>query len=233
MSFVADPQLLTSLEHDFQSTTPDAHFIAKSLVEQKKKVKKKVKGHWRTVTKTVKQPTETELAFAITSIAPDLTMQGGSSLVVTMQDPTWALMDSGFFDADKDGRLDNMDLNYPDGSRFWWRLHQFSPQSDHSIQLTFIPRIVSELMDLHGPVKVNRAKRTRAEFIKSLCAKVKDEAGKIEFYSRQLDIKQPIGTGTSNSNTDSKSSSKAKPKKAAKTVGLGAGSADLKVKRAP
>lgn len=230
---VGGPQLdpiIAALEHDYEAITPDAHVIATSLVKAKKKVRRKVHGHWRTVTVDKGEPKEADLASSMTGIAPDLTMQGASQLVLTLQDPTWRILDSGFFDADEDGRLDNLDVNYPDGSRHWWRLHQVSAQADHVLELTLLPRIVCELMDLHGPVKVNRAKRTRAEFLKSLCAKVKDDSGEIEFYSKQLDVKQKIGEG---STTDTKPSSKAPPKKAAKAAGIGANAHGLVSRGSP
>ena len=84
---------------------------AKQVVYQKQK-----KGQ--------KAPKQTDLAFSITGIASDHTTgaAGAPTLVLTMQDPAWALMDSGFFDADPTtGKLLDLDLNYPEGSRFWWR----------------------------------------------------------------------------------------------------------------
>ena len=88
-------------------------------------------------------------------------------------------------------------------------------------------------MGLFGPVKVDRAKRTRAQFLKSLCAKVKDAAGPIEFYSRELDIKQPIGnSGTATASTSSSAKVTAKGK-AAKTVGIGANKKGLTCKGQP
>ena len=139
-----------------------------------------------------------------------------------MQDPAWRLMDSGFFDADPaTGVLEDLDVNYPEGSRFWWRLHQVSPQQDRSLQLVFVPRIIGELMGLFGVVKVNRAKRTRAEFLKMLCASVTDDAQGIEFYSRELDVKQQIGN--SGPTTSTASSAKVNTSgKAAKKNGIGA-----------
>ena len=219
--------LTNALARDYEAVTPDAHVIATSLVKSKKQI---VTHGKRRGQSTRQIPKETELAFGINAIAPDFTMNGGSTLVVTFQDPDWTMLDSGFFDADEDGRLDNLDVNYPDGSRYWWRLHQVSAQTDRSLQMTFLPRIVCELMDLKGPVKVNRAKRTRAEFLKSLCGKVDDDYGPIEFYSKQLDVKQEIGTGTATATTDTSTSSKAPAKKAAKAVGIGANRKNLTCK---
>ena len=50
-------------------------------------------------------------------------------------------------------------------------------------------------MDLHGPIQVDRAKRTRAQFLKMLVSKVKDPQGPIEFYSAELNEVEPIAGG--------------------------------------
>ncbi|HEY2596036.1 MAG TPA: hypothetical protein VGK33_19260, partial [Chloroflexota bacterium] len=173
--------LLRSLQSDYDSTTPDAHVIAEQVSYQRGKQGHPAAAH--------------DLAASITSIAFDHTVgaAGAPTLVLTFADPRWAMMDSGFFDADDQGKLLDLDLNYPLNSRFWWRLHQLSPQHDYTIQLTFLPRIVSELIGLRGPIKVNRAKRTRAQFFQMLCAKVDDAQGPIEFHCSELDVVQPIG----------------------------------------
>ena len=210
-----DPQttaLLKSLQSDYDATTPDAHIIARQIV-------------YATKHKGKPAPKATDLAFSITGISHDHTTgaAGSPTLTLTMQDPAWKLLDSGFFDADpKTGVLLDLDVNYPEGSRFWWRLHQLSPQAGHSLQLVFVPRIIAELMGLFGVVKANRAKRTRAEFLKMLCAKVNDAQGPIEFYSRELDVKQPIGnSGTPSASTRSSAKVSASGK-AAKHTGIGA-----------
>lgn len=225
MSFgaLSQDQLLRSLQSDYDATTPDAHIIARQVVYQLQKKGAK--------TTKVPVPRATDLAFSITGIANDHTTgaAGAPTLTLTMQDPEWKLMDSGFFDADAKGRLQDLDLNYPEGSRFWWRLHQVSPQQDKSLQLVFVPRIVAELMGVFGPVKVDRATRTRAQFLKMLCGKIKDAQGPVEFYSRELTVKQPIANSGATAAT--KSSAKVStPGAAAKVVGIGANSGSLKCK---
>jgi hypothetical protein len=225
----------TVLDVDSEEFTPDAHIIATQIVYQGKR-------------KNVAVPMNPhDLATSITSIAVDHTRSGAPSLVLTMTDPQWSILDSNFFRADDTGKLLDIDINYPDQSRFNWRLHQFSPQgSSRAIQLTFLPRAVCKLMGLFGPVQVDRASRTRAEFLKSLCAKVPE----IEFYCKELDQKQPIAKpvtsgglsitpmmpvgnasvfAQTNGNTSNKSSSKSPDGKAAKTKGVGANSNNLTV----
>jgi hypothetical protein len=207
-----------ALQSDYDATTPDAHVIARQIVYQRNK-------------RQQKSPKTTDLAFSITSISHDHTTgaAGAPTLTLNMQDPGWTLLDSGFFDTDDQGRLLDIDVNYPDRSRFWWRLHQISPQQDRSIQLVFVPRVAAELMGLFGPIKVNRAKRTRAQFLQMLCAKVKDAQGAIEFYSHELDVKQKIGNSGPSASTQSSAKITAKGK-AAKHVGLGANTKGLTCK---
>jgi hypothetical protein len=168
-----------------------------------------------------------DLAAFISTIALDHTRVGAPTLAVTIQDPRWVVLDSGFFFADKTGKLLDLDIQYPNGGRYWWRLNQFSPNgTNREIQLTFLPRGVAKLMGLFGPLQADRASKTRAEFLKMLCAKVPE----IEFYSKELDVKQPIGTAKSPAHPGTKSSSKSPSKKAAKSKGLGANAKGLTCK---
>lgn len=132
------------------------------------------------------------LEQSITGVGQDLTMQGAPQLQIDFKDTEqFTLLNSGLFESPttgKDGALANIDINYPVGTKYWWRLFQMAPQADFIIQTYWIPRVVAELMDLHGPISANRAKVTRAEFIKSLCARVPE----INFYSKQLDQQQAV-----------------------------------------
>jgi cell wall-associated NlpC family hydrolase len=209
-------QLLRSLQSDYDVTTPDAHVIAAQIATSRTQRGKAT-------------PKQADLAKFLTGIAYDFTTgaAGAPTLTLTLFDPQWHILESGFFDADDNGKLDEIDLNYPDGSRFWWRLHQVSPQQSMTVEMVFVPRVISKLMNHVGPIKVNRATRTRAEFLKMLCAKVTNDPQGIEFYCRELDIKQPVGVVTT---TKSQSSSKAPAKKAAKSKGLGANANNVTIK---
>jgi hypothetical protein len=221
-----DP-IIEGIIRDFELTEPDKQVIAQSLVAGKKNAKGKLgKDHGLH---------STDIAAAMTDVSLDFQSKGATSLQITFLDPVWRLLDSGFFDVDEDGRLDNIDINYPDKSRYWWRLHQFSPQDDKTIQVTFLPWAVTELMNMYGPVKVNRASRTRAEFLKSLVAKIKALPGRPtpQFYSKQLDLKQPVGTGSATGTVSTKSSSKAADGKAAKSVGIGTNANNLTCRGQP
>lgn len=164
------------LRDDFQRSSPDAHAIARHWVDQAKGFKGNA-------------PAAADLATAITGVGYDLTMQGAPQLEIDIEDQDWNLLDSGFFDPTESGKLvDNIRINYPEGSRYNWRLFQFSPRADYSVQTYWIPRVVADLMSLKGPFSASRASRTRAEFLK-MCV---DKVPYAHFYSKQLDVKQKI-----------------------------------------
>lgn len=166
----------TQLERDFSITEPVALAIAESITRSK-------------VLRGKSVPTVVDLAGMITGVGEALTMQGAPQLQINLEDEGFALLESGFWGASpKHGRLDEIELNHPAGSKYWWRLRQVSPKADFSVQTYWIPRVVRELMDLEGPLKASRASRTRARFLKMLCDHVPD----IKFHSKQIAAKQPI-----------------------------------------
>jgi hypothetical protein len=156
----------------------DAHVWASHIAAAKKKAGRPA-------------PTETDLAQAITSIDITDLMAGSSTIELTISDPGWTLLDSGFFDTDADGKLDVIDVNYPDGSKFWWRLTQANPGDDsgaEQIALTFMERAAVRMMGHFGQKKFSRGTRTRAQVLKWLV----DRVGGLRFHSRQLNVVQPI-----------------------------------------
>jgi hypothetical protein len=139
-----------------------------------------------------------DLESAITGIKITDTIKGSSTIVLSLEDPDWTLVDSGFFDMDEDGKLDSIDVNYPADSKLWWRCTQIGISANRAgakIEMTFMERTAAWLLNKIGPKKTSRGKKTRAEFFKSLTDEVKAGGG-IEFVSKQLHVKQPIGTDT-------------------------------------
>lgn len=223
-----------------QPITPDAHVIARNMVRSK--------GSSSSST-----PAEADFARAMTNIQLVESIKQVNTVTVSLDDPGWSFLDSGFFDADANGFLDPIDLNYPEGSRYWWRMTQVNPSgAGHSLDLGFMVRDAVLLMHELGPAKANRAKMTRAQFLKMLARKVPD----VEFYSRELDVKEPIaaplgtvglrrggrlgllptsGTGGgTGSPTAPNLGSGGKPSgKATKLGGIGANTTGLTVKGAP
>lgn len=141
-------------------------------------------------------PGSVDLAEMITGITVQDTMSGSSTMTITLVDEGCYLLDIGFFDPNDDGKLDAVEVNYPADSPFWWRLTQASVAiagGGAEIELTFMERAAVFLQELKGPVKVSRAKKTRAEFMKQLSDKV-TKGGGLSFYSKELTKKQPIGS---------------------------------------
>ena len=167
---------ISNLSLDVLETGPDLDVIARQIVAGKRKLKRPT-------------PSVVDLANSLEGISITDTIKGSSTLTLSMLDPDFALFDSGFFDCDDDGKLDAIDVNYPDGSRFWWRITQVTPSADMRIEMTLMERAAVYLMAHRGPVKTSRAKKTRAEFLKSLTDKVKAGGG-IRFYSKELHEKQ-------------------------------------------
>lgn len=152
---------------------------AKSIVESKKFLSKTT-------------PSAVELSEMITGVTVNDTIDGSSTMTVELFDDGLFLVDSGFFDVDDNGKLDAIEVNYPARTEFWWRVTQVSIDvslAGAQVSLTFMERAAVYLQELRGPVKVSRAKKTRAEFIKQLVDGVKKSGG-LKFYSEELHRKQ-------------------------------------------
>lgn len=167
------------LDEVFGVDLGDRSVWAKSLVDGKRRLRKNA-------------PAEVDLETAITNITITDTTKGSSTIELTVEDEDWELTDSGFFDANRDGLLDAIDVNYPDGSDLWWRCTQVGTDATRgaaTVTMTFMERPAAHMMQHRGPLKVSRAQRTRAEFLKMLSDHVK-AAGGIIFHSAELHKKQ-------------------------------------------
>lgn len=161
----------TSLETGF-----DNRAVARRIIAEGRKLKKTV-------------PTLLDLMTAITSIQVEDTIQGSSSLTITLNDPGQVILLSGLVDPNVDGKLDRIELNYPDGSDYWWSLNMISVTDHNTLQLVFMERAAVWLMQFRGPLKASRASMTRAEFIQMLVTKTKMG---IDFHSQDLKVEEPI-----------------------------------------
>jgi hypothetical protein len=108
------------------------------------------------------------------------TMDGASTLTLTLDDHDRALIRSGVFSK-------QLDL-YLAGE--WWRLVQVGKQGD-TLTLTFEDRAVAYLRQITKPRKAKRSRMTRAEFALSIVREVKAGGG-IPFVCPELHGKQPI-----------------------------------------
>lgn len=140
---------------------------------------------------------------SITSGYIERTMDGATTLEVTVFDPHRELLHSGLFGDGTHFRYDVSDMRWrdedPRKSHFktidvkldglWFRLVQVQKQGDNVV-LTFEDRIVAYLKLHNRPRKASRGGMTRAEFVRMLVQEVK--AQEIRFYSPDLHKKQPI-----------------------------------------
>jgi cell wall-associated NlpC family hydrolase len=205
--------------------TEDRDIWARSLVDAAVLKKKKV-------------PRAVDLEQAMTSINISDELKGSSTITIGVHDENWELVDSGFFDADKDGRLDKVEVNYPENSRFWWRLTQVgideANRGGADVTLTFMERAAVQMMEKRGPLKIVRGATTRAEFLMRL---VKTSTHpRLTYISKQLHKTQPIGTGRERVNDkkqrrQAEKQVKDEERRSAKEQGLHKNS-DLKIKGA-
>jgi len=139
-----------------------------------------------------KAPKVERLTDAILSVSVMDTVEGSSTLEITVADPEFELYE--FFDIDRDGKLDKIEIQYPPRSANWWRLTQLglSTQAGQALELTltFMERPVVLLLHKKGPKKTRRGKTTRAEFLRSLVQDVKEHP--LKFKSDELHVKQDI-----------------------------------------
>jgi hypothetical protein len=120
----------------------------------------------------------------------ELTIEGASTLSVTVSDPNRRLLKSGMLETEKD-RLRAVGTVYR--GRFW-RLVKVA-KSGPNLTLTFEERTVA-LLRLHKKArKVSRAKATRAQFVLSLVREIKTIPIKTQI--NELKVKQRIAKNKS------------------------------------
>lgn len=145
----------------------------------------------------------------ITGGTLERTIDGASTLTLTIDDADRTLLRSGLFDRQIDIQLLGL----------WWRLVQVSKAGD-GLTLTFEDRVVAYLRQITKPRKAARSKMTRAEFALSIVREVKG----VRFECPDLHVKQKVAIESS--------AGKAGSKKGTAAPGLSPG-AKLTVKGAP
>jgi hypothetical protein len=116
---------------------------------------------------------------AITDGQLERTIEGASTLTLTLHDPKRALLRSGVFSRMVEVRLED---------RLWFRLVKVS-KSDDDLTLTFEDREVDQLRRRDKPRKANRKNVTRAQFALSLIREVRPA---IAYRIPELRVKQPV-----------------------------------------
>jgi hypothetical protein len=121
---------------------------------------------------------DTRIEGSIVDGELERTMEGASTLTLTVHDPRRALLQSGMFSRSIDVRLD----------RLYFRLVKVGKAGD-DLTLTFEDREVARLRQHDKPRKATRGKLTRAQFALSLVREVKPP---IRFVCPELRQRQPI-----------------------------------------
>lgn len=120
--------------------------------------------------------TSFDVTRAVTGAELERTIDGASTITVSLHDPDRKLLRSGLFESAVDIELDGLAF----------RLVAVS-KSDDELQLTFEERAVALLRKKDKPLKVSRDQVSRAQFVKRLVDEVKTYP--IGFYSP--DVKEP------------------------------------------
>jgi len=137
-----------------------------------------------------------EVRGRVTDGQLDRTIEGSSTLTITLEDDQRLLLRSGLFDQ-------QIDLQF-DGT--WWRSMQVAKQAD-TLTITFEDRIISLLRLITHPRKVSRSQMTRAEFAMSIVREVKGY-GEIPFVCPELHTVQPIAKASQKPTKKQKQASK-------------------------
>lgn len=123
-------------------------------------------------------PTFEDLSDRIGNVSLEGTAQGASILVVPLIDPMWVVPNSGFISVDDQGFIwPPIDVNFPAGSKTYWRLCQVemiwdATETDANVTFTFEDRIVSILREMSsavpGALSQGAPNQTLMDFIQSL-----------------------------------------------------------------
>lgn len=142
--------------------------------------------------------TKALLEGSITAATLELTIEGATNLVVTIEDPHRRLLRSDLLTKWTWGNEFGNEKAWVAQGRpieatlddFVFRLVQVAKQ-ETTLTLTFEDREVTYLRRHRGARKASRGSVTRAQFARLLVREVKADGG-IDFYCPELDAKQPI-----------------------------------------
>lgn len=141
------------------------------------------------------------LSEQIIDIVIETSVQGASTMVLSIMDAKWQLLTSGFISISEDGFLEPIDINYNPGGPEprWWRLAACEVSTDTTaanLSLTFEDRIVSLLRDKLGP-KTAKPGTTREQFIASLVREIPEIELISPTYKQELAAGKTVGVGSS------------------------------------
>lgn len=148
-------------------------------------------------------PLHANISASITVSDLTRTIEGASTVDLTVRDINRKLLESGLLDVKTYIKLDTLEF-----------LLAHNSKTGPDQQLTFEDAAVNALRRKKGPKKAIRGKINRAEFIRSLVTEIKSP--KIKFFSPDLHKDQPIASA--------KQRKHKKTKQAQRSFGLGSGS---------
>jgi hypothetical protein len=128
------------------------------------------------------KPISVQLARAVTTMVLDQTMQGASTLEITVADYTGAFVRSRLLTGGLTLTFDGVDYTLVKLTK-----------GDRIVTLTFEESAVNLLRSYTKPKKALRSKVTRAQFVRSLIAEVKE--ARIPNVIPEVNARQPIQGG--------------------------------------
>lgn len=125
------------------------------------------------IVKTGKRGTieEVELATRITEIEEETELLGADFVKVHVIDPDWVLQNSGFVTIDDEGQLDEIEIEFPEGSKRYWVLCAIEGSTElteGNFVMTFQDKLFNDLRHYWGPKVTPPGTQTRAQFVHDL-----------------------------------------------------------------
>lgn len=164
---------------------------------------------------------ETDLTTALQDVELQTQILGASFIKVFVDDPEWVIQNSGLIRVNSDGILNELEVEYPESSGYFWRLAAVEGSTEitqANLTLTFEDRIVARLREQWKHRTFPPGLSTRAQVVKALVeeANLKEHLNpRIRFISPGLNRKEPVAEATEEATqtTTAKSATSAKANK--------------------
>jgi hypothetical protein len=150
---------------------------------------------------------EAELATNLQEVEIETQTTGASFLKLHVIDPEWTVLTSGLVAVNEDGLLNELELEFPEGTGYLWRLAAVEGSTEVSqanLILTFEDIVVARLREQWKHRTIPPGLSTRAQFVKALVAEanLKEHLNPpIRFVSPGQNRKEPVAEAKSKSKT--------------------------------
>jgi hypothetical protein len=141
---------------------------------------------------------EAELATNLQEVEVQTQIAGASFLKLHVIDPEWTVQTSGLVAVNEDGLLNELELEFPEGSGYWWQLAAVEGSTEiaqANLVLTFEDRVVARLREQWGHRTFPPGLSTRAQVVKALVheANLKEHLNPpLRFMSPGQNRKEPV-----------------------------------------